>query len=181
MLPSVKAHAQVLSENHVLIRIFVAVLFVQLPDAAPLRGAVFLAGTPVHAGGIVKRDPACIHDQAAQHEFDGVGRPAQGKGLVHSVGKDRHELKEIHAVLIDACGQHSEIQNGQGKRRPHGGGVPERLLVYIGIPPKTCLTVKHIYRVLSLWRTGVFCFFCLATLPSSASFWRVEGFSSLCG
>ncbi len=136
VLPPVEAHAQVLSEDHVPGRIFVAVLLVQLPDAAPFRRAVFFTGASVHARRIVKRNPARIQDQTAKNEFDGVRRPAQGKGLVHSVGKDRHELKEIHAVLIDACSQYSQIQHGQGKRRPHRGGVPERLLVYIGIPPK---------------------------------------------
>ena len=136
MLPSVEAHTQVLGEDHVPGRIFVAVLLVQLSDAAPAGRAVFLAGTSVHAGGIVKRNPARIEGKTAQHEFDGVRRPAQGKGLVHSFGKERHELKEIHTVLIDACGQHSQIQHGQGKRRPQWGGVPESLLVYIGIPPK---------------------------------------------
>lgn len=136
VLPPVKAHAQVLGEDHVPGRIFVAVLFVQFPDAAPAGRAVFLAGASVHTRGIIHSDCPGIDHQSAQREFDGVRRPAQGKGLVHSVGKDGHELKEIHAVLIDPGGKHSEIQHGHGKRRPQWGGVPERLLVYIGIPPK---------------------------------------------
>ena len=69
-------HAQVLGEDHVPGRVFVAVLLVQLPDAAPAGRAVFCTWSPVHAGGIVKRDPARIQDQTAQHEFDGVRRPA---------------------------------------------------------------------------------------------------------
>ena len=136
VLPSIEAHAQVLGEDHVPGRVFVAVLLVQLPDAAPAGRAVFLAGPSVHAGRIVHGDCPGVDHKSAQHEFDGMRRPAKCKWLVHGVGKDSHELKEIHTVLIDACGQHSQIQHGQGKRRPHGGGVPERLLVYIGIPPK---------------------------------------------
>ena len=144
MLPSVEAHTQVLGEDHVPGRIFVAVLLVQLPDAAPAGRAVFLAGSSVHARGIVHGDCSGVDHQSTQHEFDGVRRPAKCKGLVHGVGKDSHELKEIHAVLIDARSQHGQIQHCQGKRRPHRGGVPERFLVYIGIPPKTCFTVRHI-------------------------------------
>lgn len=116
--------------------VFVAVLLVQLLDAAPFRRAVFLAGASVHAGGIVQGDYSATEKQSSQNKLGRVWRPAQGKRLVHGVGKDGHELEEIHAVLIDACGQYSQIQHGQGKRRPHRGGVPESLLVYIGIPPK---------------------------------------------
>ena len=136
VLPSVQTHAQVLGEDHVFGWVFVAVLLVQLPDAAPAGRAVFHAGTPVHAGRIVYSDRSGVDHKSAQHEFDGVRRPAQGKGLIHGVGKDGHELKEIHAVLIHARSQHSQIQHGQGKRRPQWGGVPERLLIYIGIPPE---------------------------------------------
>lgn len=97
---------------------------------------LFLAGASVHAGGIVQGDYSATEKQSSQNKLGRVWRPAQGKRLVHGVGKDGHELEEIHAVLIDACGQYSQIQHGQGKRRPHRGGVPESLLVYIGIPPK---------------------------------------------
>ncbi len=47
MLPPVQAHLQVLGENDIVFWVLVPVLAVQLPDAAPMGGAVFLTGPPV--------------------------------------------------------------------------------------------------------------------------------------
>ena len=137
MLPSVEAHTQVLCEDDVFVGIFITVLFVQLPDISPTGRAVFLTGALVLIRGIIKNDSADIQQQSAQHEFDSVRCPMQRKGGVHRIGKDGHELKEIHAGLINACCQRSQIENEQGEHRPHRGGLAERFTVYIGIPPKS--------------------------------------------
>ena len=57
---SVHAHLQVLGQNDIFARILVAVLLVQIPDTAPRRGAMFLAGAGVLLAGVIEQDRAAI-------------------------------------------------------------------------------------------------------------------------
>ena len=135
VLPPVKAHTQVLGEDHISAWVFVPVLLVQLPDIAPFCRAVFLSRTPVHAAGIKHGDSTTVDHKKTEHEFDGVPGQVYVERVVHGVRENRHELKEIHAVLIHARRENSQIQHEHGERRPQWGGVPKRLLTYIGITP----------------------------------------------
>ena len=115
MLPSVKAHAQMLGEDYVSCGVFVPVLLVQLPDIAPFCRAVFLSGAPVHAAGIKHGDSTAVDHKKAEHEFDGVLGQVYVKRMVHGIGENSHELKEIHAVLIHARRKNSQIQHEHGE------------------------------------------------------------------
>ena len=57
---SVHAHLQVLGQYDVFACILVAVLFIQFPNAAPRRGAMFLAGAGVLLAGVIEQDRAAI-------------------------------------------------------------------------------------------------------------------------
>ena len=57
---AVHAHLQMLRQNDVFACILVAVLLIQLPDAAPRRGAVFFAGSGVLLSGVVEQDRAAV-------------------------------------------------------------------------------------------------------------------------
>jgi len=109
VLPSVEAHTQVLCDDDVFVRIFITVLPVQLANISPTGGAVFFTRPFVLIRGIIKNDSTDIQQQSTQHELDSVRRPAQRNRGIHRIGKDSHKLKEIHAVLIDARCQHSQI------------------------------------------------------------------------
>ena len=57
---TVHAHLQVLGQYDVFACILVAVLLIQLPDAAPRRGAVFFAGSGVLLSGVVEQYRAAV-------------------------------------------------------------------------------------------------------------------------
>ena len=64
-----------------------------------------------------------IHHQRPQHEFQGVGRPAEGKGVVGPFGKPAQHLKRRHAVLIAGGQPRADPQNRQGEEQPFGIAV----------------------------------------------------------
>ena len=57
---AVHAHLQMLRQNDVFACILVAVLLVQLPDTAPRRGAMFLAGTRIFLPRVIEQDRAAV-------------------------------------------------------------------------------------------------------------------------
>ena len=120
---TVHAHLQVLGQYDVFACILVAVLLIQLPDAAPRRGAVFFAGSGVLLSGVVEQDCTAVEQQENTDKLHRVRCPAQGKRRFHRFGELRGKVKDRHAGFITPCHKNCQPDNGNGKRRPHWGGA----------------------------------------------------------
>ena len=120
---TVHAHLQMLRQNDVFACILVAVLLIQLPDAAPRRGAVFFTGSGVLLAGVVEQDRAAVEQQKNSNKFCRVRCPAQGERRFHRFGELRGKVKDRHAGFITPCHKNCQPDNGDDKRRPHWGGA----------------------------------------------------------
>ena len=122
---TVHAHLQVLGQYDVFACILVAVLLIQLPDAAPRRGAVFFAGSGVLLPGVVEQDRAAVEQQKNSNKFCRVRCPAQRKGHFGHFGELCDQVKDGHSGRITSCHQHGQPDDRYDKRRPHRGGASE--------------------------------------------------------
>ena len=104
------------------------ILPVQFLGIAPFGAAVFLARSPVLPAGVVKCDAAAVEQQAPQHTFQCVGRPAYGKGALQHLAETPHPLKEVHTVLVGIGSDCRQPEDQWGKRRPHRGGAAKVIL-----------------------------------------------------
>ena len=120
---AVHAHLQMLRQNDVFACILVAVLLVQLPDTAPRRGAVFLAGAGVFLTGVVEQNRAAIEQQENTDKLHRVRCPVQRKWRFGYFGELRGKVKDGHSGRVAACHQHSQPDDRYDKRRPHWGGA----------------------------------------------------------
>ena len=118
MLFPVEPHADILREDGIFHGVFIPVLGAELPGAAPAGGAVLLAGAPVLLGGEVQRGGPAIQEQSDQHEFRGMGRPADGKGALHQNGETPQQVKEVHAVLVGVGHNCRRPQDRNRQQRP---------------------------------------------------------------
>lgn len=104
------------------------ILLAQRPWVAPSGAAVFLARSAVFSAGIVKGDTERIDDQAHQHKFWCMRRPANGKGALQHLTETPHPLKEVHTVLVGIGSDCRQPEDQRGKRRPHRGGAAKVIL-----------------------------------------------------
>ena len=79
---AVHAHLQVLGQYDVFACILVAVLLIQLPDAAPRRGAMFLTGSGVLLPSVIEQDCAAVEQQENTDKLHRVRRPVQRKRIL---------------------------------------------------------------------------------------------------
>ena len=122
---TVHAHLQVLGQYDVFACILVAVLLIQLPDAAPRRGAVFFTGSGVLLSGVVEQDRTSVEQQENTDKLHRIWRPVQRKRCFGHFGELRGKVKDSHSGRVAACHQHSQPDDRYDKRRPHRGGVSE--------------------------------------------------------
>ena len=122
---AIHAHLQVLGQYDVFACVLVAVLLVQLPDAAPRRGAVFFAGAGVLLPGVIEQDRAAIEQQKDTDKFHRVWRPVQRKRCFSHFRELCGKVKDSHSGRITSSHQHGQPDDGYSKRRPHGGGAAE--------------------------------------------------------
>ena len=101
----VQAHADILCQDGVVVRVFVPVFGVQPFGAAPFGRTVLLARPAVLAGGEIKRHGKAIGRQRPQHKFRRMQRPPHRKGMLHQPRKPPHQCRHGHSGLILCCKQ----------------------------------------------------------------------------
>ena len=123
VLPPVEAHAEVLGEDGVVVRVLVPVFPVKLVYVPPAGGAVLLSGSAVLLGGNVQHNGEGIDHQRPQHEFEGVGGPMDGKGAFQHDTETPHEVKDGHTFPIAAGEGRPRPEDGDGQQEPREGAA----------------------------------------------------------
>ena len=127
VFPAVQAHADMLGEDDIVLRVFILVFAAKLFGVAPVGGAVFLSRPPVLTGGLEQHHGKAIEHQGPQQKLGGVGRPLDGKGAFQQSAETPHEVKHRHAVLIAGGQERRQIEDGDGQQHPGEDAAGVRL------------------------------------------------------
>ena len=121
----VHTHLQVLGQNDIFACILVTVLFIQFPDTAPRRGAMFLTGSGVLLPSVIEQDCAAVEQQENTDKLHRVWRPMQRKRRLGHFGELCDQVKDGHSGRITSSHQHGQPDDRYDKRRPHRSGAAE--------------------------------------------------------